>query len=213
MKSLLAVLLCFLPFVAEASAVKVCRVTAVLTRIIKGGAEPTIEVESKSAVFRTGHSMGEDCSLVARGKHEVRLGKAIAAKVGDTLTLDYQVASGMTKAGPRMWHHWELVDGTKPSADQALCTEELSRCDGKQVRITGRLSSPREIQNHAMLHDPGRQQVGYLQALGRQMVMYSAKPIECRGELVIEGKLRHVKDSGPRRYSAFHIFVSTWTCR
>lgn len=106
--ALLASLL--LPFAADASAVKMCRVRAVVEEIVESGEKPVLRIKAKTAEFESGHSMGEDCSdLLQFGPvHLVKLDRAVKNPVGSEILLLFVDVRNMTQSGPRMHQHWEV---------------------------------------------------------------------------------------------------------
>ena len=106
--ALLASLL--LPFAADASAMKACRVSAVVENIIQAGDKPVLRIKAKTADFERGHSMGEDCSelLEFGAMHEVKLDKAVKNPVGSTILLLFTDVRNITPDGPRAYRSWAV---------------------------------------------------------------------------------------------------------
>lgn len=100
---------CLIPAAAQASAVKECRVEAVVTAVKESGKTPRLLVNVKSATFERGHSMGEDCSELTRfPEQEVTLNEPFATKVGATIILTYIDVRNFSE-GKRMMHtSWQI---------------------------------------------------------------------------------------------------------
>lgn len=121
-KGLVLVLgLSVLPVAAHASAVKECRVEAVVKEIKDAGKTPVFLVTVTSAKFERGHSMGEDCTELTRfPDREVKLTQPFVTKVGAQIVLIQVDIRNVSPGGPSMHTSWEIhPDELKKSPTQA----------------------------------------------------------------------------------------------
>lgn len=100
---------------------------------------------------------------------------------------------------------------------------ELSRHEGRRVRLVGRVSAT--PWQHLMGAAPGKSLDTYFDTADRgQIVVYSDRPIECRGEMQIWGTVVRVH-GGPKRpdapgkttkmpeeYEEHHLAADGWKC-
>lgn len=104
-----------LPFALHASAVKQCKVTAVVKQVKGTPEKPILSIEIKDALFETGHSMGNDCSeLTMFHQREIQLYSPVKTAVGRTILLLFTDVRGVTPSGPVRSETWEVHKDYKP---------------------------------------------------------------------------------------------------
>ncbi len=97
------------PAAVQASAMKECRVEAVVKKIKEAGKTPVLLIEVKSAVFERGHSMGNDCTgLTNFPDQEVKLREPFATKVGAKIVLLYVEVVNDSPVEMLTHRNWEV---------------------------------------------------------------------------------------------------------
>lgn len=92
-------------------------------------------------------------------------------------------------------------------------------CDGQRTTLAATMTPPGRVTNHPMLTGPAgmpgaRSHQGYVEVGDRQVIVLSAKPLECKGPLTLTGTLRSIEmPKGPHTYRGWSIDADSVTCR
>ncbi len=92
------------PVAVSASAVKTCRVDATVREVLKDGPRPKLRIFARKAVFKAGHSMGEDCKGLVGSEHIVKLPAAFPTQFAAEIVLYYTEVFSETQAGKLQRH-------------------------------------------------------------------------------------------------------------
>ncbi len=128
---------------------------------------------------------------------------------GDDVPAEWVAAArDRAKAGVNCWPCTVTADDASWKA-----------CDGRLTKLEGQATPPERVTNHPMLTGPAgmpgaRTHQGYVDVGDRQLIVLSAKPLECKGALTLTGALRSVEMSkGPHTYRGWSIDADAVTCR
>lgn len=109
MKGSILAFFLILPGLLHASAVKECRVEAVVEKVAGTKDKPVLTIKVKSAVFERGHSMDEDCSLLeGPGAQTIELQEPAGTAPGQKILLTFRDVRNATPSGPFMSQTWHV---------------------------------------------------------------------------------------------------------